>query len=103
MRTARLFGVKRIAAALLGLLLLSLLLCSAFYVAAEAEHDCTGEDCPVCLSLEHCASLLRQLGSGARIQSAASLSVLTVFLAALVLASVGLTETPVTRKVRLNN
>lgn len=44
---------------------LTLLLCSMLfsvgYIAAEAEHDCEGEECPVCVFIGICESVLRAL------------------------------------------
>ena len=48
----------------IGLLLIFVLMGSAFYVAAEAGHECADADCPICLSIEACESMLRQADSG---------------------------------------
>lgn len=29
-------------------------LISSFFVAAETNHDCTGEDCPICYEISVC-------------------------------------------------
>lgn len=34
---------------------------SAFYIAAEADHDCPGESCEVCRHIAQCEKLLRTL------------------------------------------
>ena len=39
---------KRIAAAFLAVTILLVLLFSAAFIAAEADHDCAGENCPLC-------------------------------------------------------
>ena len=96
-------GAKRIAAGILGLTLLAVVLLSSFCIAIEAHHDCTGEDCPVCVCLQHCANTLRQLGESSVLLIGAIVPVLVFFLAAITLGLAVLSETPVSRKVRLNN
>ena len=39
---------KRLIALSISLLLVFVMLASQFFVVFEAEHDCSGEDCPVC-------------------------------------------------------
>ena len=34
---------------------------SAFFIAAESDHDCTGNDCPICYQLSVCQSFLKNL------------------------------------------
>lgn len=48
---------------------MSLIILSVGYVVKEANHDCTGEDCPVCVQIEQCLNNFRTLGTGTRIQS----------------------------------
>lgn len=43
----------------LAILLALVLLCAFFFVAAEAEHDCAGENCAVCALLNTCLRVLR--------------------------------------------
>ena len=38
------------------------LLFSALYIAVEADHSCTGEDCAVCCQITLCRQLLEGLG-----------------------------------------
>ncbi len=42
----------RMIAALTAAVLLALLLGSSFFMIAEAQHDCTGEDCEICAEME---------------------------------------------------
>lgn len=37
---------------------------SLAYIAIEADHDCCGEDCPICLDIRHCLANLQLTGSG---------------------------------------
>lgn len=43
----------------LAILLVATILCAFFFVALEAEHDCTGEDCLICGILNTCLQLVR--------------------------------------------
>lgn len=41
----------------------AVLLFSSIYVAMEADHDCCGEDCPVCAVIMLCEVAVRSIGS----------------------------------------
>ena len=51
----------RIAALLLAVAVLVITLYSALFVAAEADHDCVGEGCPICYQVEACKITLKSL------------------------------------------
>ncbi len=102
MRDRRISGAVRIAAGALGLLLLALLLFSSFYPAAEADHDCTGEDCAVCVCIRLCENALVRFGSGVLLLAAAA-PVLLFLAAAVHVSAVFPQETLISEKVRLNN
>lgn len=46
---------------LLAAAVLAVMLASVFYLAAEADHDCTGQDCPVCAQIGACENTLKIL------------------------------------------
>ena len=56
---------KRIGALLLCVGLVLVLAVSAAFVAHEADHDCSGEDCPICLIIANTIRLLRMPGLAA--------------------------------------
>ena len=94
--------IKTLAAVTATALLLVIVLAGIFIVM-EADHDCEGEDCPVCQCLENCQTTIRQLGS---VTVAASISLFSFFI--LITAYFHITEvfcndTPVSAKVRLND
>lgn len=92
-----------VTAIIIGLMMLVLVLFSSFYIAAEADHDCCGEDCPICVCIHQCENILRGIGDGTVVQSAAVAPVILIlFAAAFVIAAVS-RDTLVSRKVRLNN
>ena len=43
---------------ILSVLMLSLMFFSAFYIAEEHDHDCAGEDCPICECIHLCEGIL---------------------------------------------
>ena len=94
---------RRIAAGLLGILILAAALFSAVYIAAEADHDCAGDDCAVCAAIRLCTDFLNRLGRKADPAVHTVLPVPCVLLSALVLSALLTEETPVSGKVRLNN
>ena len=53
---------KRVGALLLCAALLVVLSVSVVFIACEADHDCCGEDCPVCRMIAVNIRLLRTLG-----------------------------------------
>ena len=53
----------RIAALLLAAAVLTVMLCSAFYLALEAGHDCIGDGCAICCQITVCRNVLRKLST----------------------------------------
>ena len=93
----------KITAIFLILVVLLFLFVSTYFIAYEADHECTGEDCPVCALIQMSENSLRQLGSGAPAATAAS-SLFVLILVMQICTSDSITlSTPVSRKTRLNN
>ena len=38
--------------------------CSSAFIIVHADHDCTGEDCSICMELAECHKTLHTLGTG---------------------------------------
>ncbi len=55
---------RRLLAAVGVAFLLGIQVFSAAYVAHEADHDCCGEECPVCVQLQQCVANFHLTGSG---------------------------------------
>ena len=53
----------RVAVCLFAALLAVAMLFSVFFIALEAEHDCVGEDCPICQFIARIEQVRRALGS----------------------------------------
>ena len=102
----RLCGRKKIVAGVLAILLLSVLLFSAFFIAFEAHHDCSGEeDCSICYCIEQCGRAILQVrfGYGSAARTIVSLFLFLLTVASFQFATVFTHETLVSRKVQLND
>ncbi len=97
------FKFKRFKAGSMSFLLLAVLLLSVFFMAVEAEHECTGEDCHICEVLEQCFNTVKRLGENVAVTVTFAVSV--IFAAVLLLPSTRETvgSTLVSRKVRMND
>ena len=85
------------------ILMLSVFVLSVMFTAVEADHDCSGWDCPVCMLIQQCEQTIRSIGGSV---SFAAFSLLFASFCAIViqLCSVYiLYNTPISLKTRLNN
>ena len=92
----------RVLSALAAFAMLSVILLASIFIVMEADHDCDGEECPVCQCLEQCQNALHQLSM---VTAAVSVSTaLAFFLTTTVFRFERVTrkDTPVSAKVRLN-
>ena len=71
---------NRIAALLLAVTILVIMLYSAFFVAAEADHDCVGEGCPICYQVDACQNTLKSLSLAVCVTGFCGVAVPLVFL-----------------------
>ena len=94
---------RRIMAGIMSLLMLMIVLFSAFFIAAETHHDCCGEDCQICACIQQCEKTLCGIGDGAVTQAAFIAPVILSLLAAVFSLTTVVQGTLVSRKVRLNN
>ena len=51
----------RLITGLLAAVLAAVMLSSAVYIAVEANHNCSGEDCAICHQLQVCENLLKSI------------------------------------------
>lgn len=103
MRDPKASGIIRITAGIMGLMMLVIVLFSAFYIAAETDHDCTGEDCPVCACIQLCESTLRGISDGISVASSVIIPFLFILSAAALFVTAVPSDTLISRKVRMNN
>ena len=97
--TKKLCFITRLLAAVLAVVMLS----SAIYLAVEANHDCSGDDCAICRQISICENLLKSLGlAGA---AAAITAVLTYTMCRAILPCAEMIDslTLVSLKVKLSN
>ncbi len=71
---------RRIAAMAMCLWLLLVMFFSTAYIIREADHNCTGENCPICHQIQICRQILNTVGTAAF--GAAVFSLASVFLTA---------------------
>ena len=62
---------SRLITGLLAAVLAAVMLSSAVYIAVEANHNCSGEDCAICHQLQVCENLLKSIGLAAAVFAAA--------------------------------
>ena len=97
--TKKLCFMTRLLAAVLAVVMLS----SAIYLAVEANHDCSGEDCAICRQISICENLLKSLGLAGAAAVITAAFTYTVCRAILPCAEMNGTLTLVALKVKLSN
>lgn len=93
----------RVAAGLLAVVLLAVVLVSSFYIAGEADHDCAGEDCPICETIRQCEAVLQHVGLGILFVAFTVVPTVWSILTGSLRAFDQAQETLVSMKVRLND
>ena len=58
-------GKQRTAALTAAFVLLLAMVYSTFFIAVEINHECSGEDCPVCCQLAACENTVRSFSADA--------------------------------------
>ena len=97
--TKKLCFMTRLLAAVLAVVMLF----SAVYIAVEADHDCSGEDCAICHQIGVCENLLKSLGLAGAAAAISAAFTYTVCRAILPRAEMNGTLTLVALKVKLSN
>ncbi len=94
---------RRITAGIMAVIMLFSLLFSVLFIAVEADHDCTGDDCPICACIQECGNTLRGFTRRTAVRISVVITVLFVLHIAVLFTEALSQETLVIRKVRLNN
>ena len=63
---------KRFVSTALVFALFFVMLLSTIYIIAETEHDCVGDNCPVCSQISQCENAINTVSSAASIAAAAA-------------------------------
>jgi len=90
-------------AAFLGVLLLFTILFSFFYISVEADHECEGEHCHICETMEKCETVLHEMRSTVTHGSAIVFCVALLLSLVCLFLRVQVHPTPVSSKVQMNN
>ena len=91
--------MTRLLVAVLAVVMLS----SAIYIAVEADHDCSGDDCAICRQISICQNLLKSLGLAGAAAAITAAFTYTVRREILPCAEMTGTLTLVALKVKLSN
>ena len=94
---------KRIAAGVIGMLMIIVMLFSAFYISSETGHDCVGEDCPICACVQQCENVLHKIGGGLAFIISAIVPVICAVICAFLFVSDIQKNTLISRKIRMND
>ena len=76
---------------------------SLLFIAKEANHDCTGEDCPVCACIHQAEQTLKQIGTGSSETAGAFAPQFPLVVAFLCLPLFVPVVSLISQKVRMNN
>ena len=94
---------SRLITGLLAAVLAAVMLSSAVYIAVEANHNCSGEDCAICHQIGVCENLLKSLGLAGAAAAITAAFTYTMCKAILPCAETTDTLTLVALKVKLSN
>lgn len=97
--TKKICFMTRLLAAVLAVVMMS----SAIYLAVEANHDCSGDDCAICRQISICENLLKSLGLAGAAAAITAVLTYTMCRAILPCAEMIDTLTLVSLKVKLSN
>lgn len=94
---------KKIAAVLLIVTVLFFMLGSALFIAAEADHDCAGEGCPICHQISICRNTLKNLSIAVSVAAFAAAFTDIPCRGSFARSDCAQSDTPVSLKVKLTN
>ena len=94
---------KRKAALILTISFVFVMLIAHVFVIAEADHDCSGEDCPVCAVIAVISDTLRELSMIGPAILTCSAVVFFILKSSFVNNTINKISSPVTLKVKLSD
>ena len=93
---------------IMAVMMLIIVLLSAFYIASHVEHNsvhhnCSDHDCPICACIQQCESMLRGFNDNSQGSAAIFMPLLLIFITISLMTCSRTENTPVSNKVRMNN
>lgn len=95
--------LNRSLSCIMAFMMLLVMLFSAFFIVSHTDHDCTGEDCPICACISGCENILYGSGDSSILLAAGILPVVLLVTSIVFSYCVVISGTPVSAKVRMNN
>lgn len=78
-------------------------ICLPFLYRKELNHECNGEDCPVCACIQQAQQMLKKLSTGTVVSQVAGLIVVVAVTSVFTRSLFIIKNSPIRQKVRLNN
>lgn len=94
---------KKILSFVMGIIMLIMILSSELYIAHESEHNCIGDDCPICACIAQCERVLEFISSVTFSNYAICFNFCITILSVCIPVLFFTQKTPVLKKVRMNN
>ena len=94
---------RQLIAVILGITMFVTLLYSSLFVAKELDHDCEGEHCSICLSIEICVDLMKAACGAVVISFVFSMRFRPVNDRVILFEKKEIYLSPVDLKIRMNN
>ncbi|MCR4925529.1 MAG: hypothetical protein K5917_04485 [Clostridiales bacterium] len=94
---------KKIAALIMGIIMLAIVLFSSLYIMVEADHDCVGEHCHICSCIQQCEKILHQISEAVISYTAVFVCAVFLSFSTVFIISKLQFKTLVSSKIRLNN
>ena len=95
--------VKKVIAGTIVMMMAAVIMFSVFFIAAEADHDCEGEECHICATIKICNGILRQAGGAKALAVTCAVALFIMAVTVLPHEDQLAKETPVSSKVQLND
>ncbi len=107
LKECKMFGIKakltKGISGLLSAIILVVFFLSVAFIITEANHDCSGGDCPVCACIDKCVDFLGTSREPAHPRAEESFSTASISRDIPLFAYISVSTTPVSEKVQLND
>lgn len=96
-------ALLKVLAGIVGIMVALSFVFSLFFITVEADHDCEGEECHICRTMEICEGLLKQSGAAVRSGAMPVAAVWLICLISFPVMNFVQDKTLVTDKVKMND